>query len=307
LRRGSDTVRESASPADYLKSWPLYLLPHHLLSRIVLAATRLRAGIWKNMLIRWFIDRYHVDLGDAVETDPATYRDFNSFFTRPLRPEARPLYTAVDAILSPVDGRVSQVGELVDGRIVQAKGRSFSLVELLGGAARRAAPFLAGQFVTLYLCPRDYHRVHMPSAGQLLETVYIPGRLFSVAPHTTRTIPNLFARNERLVSIFATANGPLALIMVGAMLVACIETVWSGIVTPPHRSHIRMIDYRSSARAPVKLAQGDEMGRFNMGSTVILLYGRDRAEWLPGLLPGTGVHFGQLLGRHPRGNNAVTA
>jgi phosphatidylserine decarboxylase len=288
---------DRASAGDYLRSLPLYPLPHHLLSRLMLAVTRVRTPALKNALIRWFAGRYHVEMEDAVVTDPTAYPDFNAFFTRALRPQSRPLPSAPDALASPVDGTVSQLGEIRDGRLFQAKGRDFSLVELLGGEAARAAPFMGGSFATLYLSPRDYHRIHMPFPGRLLETVYVPGRLFSVAPHTTRTIPNLFARNERVAAVFDTEAGPMAVVLVGAIFVACIETVWGGVVTPPRGRRVVVHDYRLEEGSAPQLDRGDELGRFNMGSTVILLFGPQRAHWQDGLGPGSTLRMGQQIAR----------
>ncbi|HKJ10139.1 MAG TPA: archaetidylserine decarboxylase [Gammaproteobacteria bacterium] len=286
---------DRAGAGDYLRSLPLYALPHHLLSRLMLAATRVRTPLIKNALIRWFVGRYRVDMDDAVVNDPLDYPDFNAFFTRALRPDRRPLPATPEAVISPVDGAVSQLGDIRDGRLFQAKGRDFSLVELLGGDAARAAPFMGGSFATLYLSPRDYHRIHMPFPGRLLETTYVPGRLFSVAPHTTRTIPNLFARNERIAALFDTAAGPMAVVLVGAIFVACIETVWAGVVTPPRGRRVVVHDYRTEERPAVQLDRGDELGRFNMGSTVILLFGPQRVRWQDSLGPGSTLCIGQQI------------
>ncbi|MGA7799881.1 MAG: archaetidylserine decarboxylase [Gammaproteobacteria bacterium] len=291
------SASDRASVGDYLRSLPLYLLPHHLLSRLVLAITRIRAPVVKNPLIRWFAHRYRVQMGDAVIAEPTDYPNFNAFFTRPLRPDARPLPSAPAAVASPVDGTVSQLGEIRDGRLFQAKGHDFSLIELLGGDAGRAAPFMGGTFATLYLSPRDYHRIHMPFPGRLLETVHVPGRLFSVAPHTTRTIPNLFARNERVAAIFETPAGPMAVVLVGAIFVACIETVWSGVVTPPRGRRVVVHDHRIQDDGATQLARGEELGRFNMGSTVILLFGPGQARWESSLQAGSALNMGQPIAR----------
>jgi len=297
----------NASLTDYLKSWPLYLLPHRLLSRSVRAVARCRIRPLKNVLMRAFIRKFGVDLSEAQEPSISGYPDFNSFFTRALRPGVRPLTTLRQALACPVDGFVSQAGNLDQDRLVQAKGHDYSLLRLLGGNAQRAAPFTNGRFATLYLSPRDYHRIHMPVTGRLLETIYIPGRLFSVAPHTTRTIPGLFARNERLVCLFDTATGPMAVVMVGAIFVSSMETVWGGVVNPGLAACIRQQRHDLPGTAAVVLDQGAELGRFNMGSTVILLFGRDRVRWTDDLRPGTPVRTGQLLGytlspdRAPRG------
>lgn len=282
------------SPADYLYVWPQYLLPHHALSRLVLAATRCEVPWWKQLLIDAFRRRFDVSLNEAQQTDARAFPSFNAFFTRALKPEARPISDSPGSIACPVDGRISQLGEIRDGRIFQAKGRDYSLLELLGGAADLAEHFQDGEFSTLYLSPRDYHRIHMPLAGRLTDMIYVPGRLFSVAPHTVRRVPHVFARNERLIALFDTEAGPMAMILVGALFVACIETVWAGVVTPPHVHRVRR---QSFADRPVQLARGAEMGRFNMGSTVILLFGRNRMAWEAGLGAGRAVRMGQALGQ----------
>ncbi len=289
----NNAPRAATAAGDALKSLPQYLLPHHLLSWLMLLATRLRWRPWKNWQIKWVIRRYGVDMDEALDPEPTHYSHFNSFFTRALRAGARPLADGAADILCPADGAISQIGAIREGRIFQAKGRDFSAVELLGGSIARAAPFENGSFVTVYLSPRDYHRVHMPIAGTLREMVHVPGRLFSVAPHTTRAIPRLFARNERVVSIFDTEAGPMAVILVGALFVASIETVWAGVVTPPRRREIRVWDYRDTAPA---LERGAELGRFNMGSTAIVLFGNGKARWDAAMQADSAVRMGQRLG-----------
>ncbi len=289
----------TASLADRAKSWPLFVLPHHLMSRLVLAATRLRRPrALKNLAIRSFVRLLDVDVAEAAETVPEAYGCFNDFFTRPLQPGVRPIADGGRTVVCPIDGRVSQVGEIDGGRILQAKGRSYSLRELVGGDPRRAALFRGGRFANLYLSPRDYHRIHMPCDGTLYETVYIPGRLFAVAPHSVRVVPRLFARNERLVAVFETAGGPLAVILVGALFVGCIETVWGGVVTPPHGDRIRVEAHRDT---PLQLKRGDELGRFNMGSTVILLFAPGAVDWQRELLPDAAVRVGRKIGRFTAG------
>ncbi|MGB1010167.1 MAG: archaetidylserine decarboxylase [Thiolinea sp.] len=251
--------------SDYLKSWPLYILPHHLISRGVFRLTRLHSPLVP-AAIRGFSKVFGVNLAEAVEPDPAAYTTFNEFFTRPLKPELRPLTRESKALASPVDGAVSQCGAISAGRIVQAKGHDYSVLELLGGNQQHADYFTTGQFMTIYLSPRDYHRIHMPLDGRLLAQTYVPGRLFSVAGHTARTIPRLFARNERVVALFDTEFGKMAMVLVGAINVAAIETVWDGLITPPNGKTILQKKFDD-----VSLEKGEEMGRFNMGSTVILL------------------------------------
>lgn len=276
--------------SDILKSWPLYVLPHHWISRVVYRLTRVECPRVLPWAIRKFSKAFQVNLAEAVNPDPASYPTFNAFFTRALRPELRPI-AAGDAVLSsPVDGRISQMGAITAGQIFQAKGYEYSALELLGGDEQRAAPFMNGQFMTIYLSPRDYHRIHMPLAGKLLEQVYVPGRLFSVADHTVRTVPRLFARNERVVAIFDTEFGKLAMVLVGAINVAAIETVWSGLVTPPTGKHIKQESF-----ADVALEKGAEMGRFNMGSTVILLLENQQTAWDQALASNTVLRMGERL------------
>lgn len=259
--------------SDYLKSWPLYVLPHHAISRLVYRLTRIESK-WTQPAIRQFIKAFKVDMSEAEQPDPNAYPTFNAFFTRSLKPELRPVASGAQILASPVDGTISQVEAIREGRLIQAKGFDYSVLELLGGDEARAQPFLQGQFTTIYLSPRDYHRIHMPLAGKLIEQVYVPGRLFSVAGHTVRTIPRLFARNERVAAIFETEFGKMALVLVGAINVAAIETVWAGLITPPHQHAVRVDTY-----ADVTLAKGAEMGRFNMGSTVIVLLEKSVWNW----------------------------
>ncbi len=277
---------------DCFKALPQYLLPHHLLSRAVGRLARCRIPWVKNLLIDGFRRLYHVDLSLAVESDPHAYPDFNAFFTRALRADARPLPSAEKAVISPVDGRVSQAGEMADGRLLQAKGRAYSLTQLLG-SVELADRFQGGHYATIYLSPRDYHRIHMPLRGRLRRMVHIPGRLFSVSPATTRVVPELFARNERVVCLFETGAGPMAVVLVGAIFVASIETVWAGVVTPPRGKRVVQWEYQEDAP---ELERGAEMGRFNMGSTVILLFGPGRVEWCPACQPDAVVRMGQQIG-----------
>ncbi len=284
----------NAGALDYLRSLPTYLLPHHLLSRLVLAATRIRNPRVTEAVVRRFAALYDVDLEEAVVPDEG-YSHFNAFFTRALKPGARSLDPRDDVLASPVDATVSAVGAINDGRIIQAKGQGFTVQELLGGDAQLAQTFSGGDFATLYLSPRDYHRIHMPLEGRLRASIYIPGRLFSVAPHIVRSVPRLFARNERLVTMYDSPHGPFAMVLVGAIFVACIETVWSGVVTPPHGSRIRRQDYPREGDGAIQLARGAEMGRFNMGSTVILLFPRDTLQWSTELACASPVRMGEAI------------
>ena len=275
-----------------------YLLPHRALSRIVYWATRWTWRPWKDYLIRKIIRNYNVNMDEAQQPQAAAYASFNAFFTRELKPGARSAPTDPLSIACPADGRISQIGLIRDGRIFQAKGFDFSAAELLGDDAAAAA-YTNGHFITVYLSPRDYHRVHAPLAGTLRETVHIPGRVFSVAPFTVAAVPRLFARNERVICHFDGVDQkgnpyPFALAMVGAMLVSGVETVWGGIEIPPYAGAIVRKDYRSREIALKRFAQ---LGRFNMGSTVILLLPSGAAEFHPGLAANDLVRVGQTLGR----------
>ena len=287
----------SATWGDRLRNLPQYLLPQRLSTRLAYRLTRVRTPWFKNSLILQVARKFRVDLGDALEPNPRAYPDFNAFFTRALKPGARPIAPGDRVVCCPVDGAVSQIGLAEADTLLQAKGRSFSLTALLGGNAERARPFQGGAFATLYLSPRDYHRIHMPLAGQLQEMVHIPGRLFSVSPLTTRMVPELFARNERVAALFDTPAGPMALVLVGAINVASIETVWAGAITPPLGKTIRDWSYPPNGDGAVRLDKGAEMGRFNMGSTVIELFGPGAVRWEPEIQPGAAVRMGQRLGK----------
>ena len=280
---------------DWIKTYSLYPLPHHLLSRLVLWATRQESRATP-AAIHWFARKFDVDMKDAVEEELGSYTSFNRFFTRALKPEARPIDQQSHSICSPADGRISAIGEITEGRIYQAKGRDYSLEVLIGGDQNAARRLANGGFTTIYLSPRDYHRLHMPVAGTLLSQTHIPGRLFSVGPHTVRALPNLFARNERVIAQFETEAGLMALILVGAINVAAIETVWHGLVTPPQRRSMNTINY--PGEQAVTLAKGDEMGRFNMGSTIIVLM-ENPVAWRVDMQPGDAVRMGQYLGSLP--------
>ena len=273
-----------------------YLLPHRFLSRIVYRATRWTWRPWKDLLIERIVRSYSVDMREALEPDPHAHPTFNAFFTRALKPGARPMPERPAAIACPADGRISQLGKIGGGRIFQAKGFDFSASELLGSEAE-AIPYAEGSFITVYLSPRDYHRVHAPLSGTLRETVHIPGRLFSVAPLPVAHVPRLFARNERLVCHFDGAHGPFAVVLVGAMLVSGVETVWSGVEIPPYASAIQRKDWRGK---DVHLQRFAELGRFNMGSTAILILPAAVAQLDPGLAPEGFVEVGQEIGRFIR-------
>ena len=270
-----------------------YLIPHHLLSRLtgLLAASETR---WlKNLFILRFIAAYRVNMSEAAEPDPRQYSCFNTFFTRALKPGARPFAPAPNAVLSPADGAISAIGAIHDDMVFQAKGHTFSLTALLGGDSQRAAPFRNGSFATVYLSPKDYHRVHIPLGGTLREMIYVPGRLFSVNQTTAENIPGLFARNERAVCLFDTPNGPMAVVLVGAMIVAAIETVWAGKVAPAPGG-LQVTDYRY-ATPRVQLNKGDELGRFLLGSTAIVLFGPGVVTWRADLGSGAAVRMGEQI------------
>ena len=269
------------------------LYPKHLLSWMMLRATRIRFAPWKNWQIRWFTRRYGVDLSVVPDPAPASYPHFNAFFTRALTPGARPLEGGPGTVVAPADGTVAAAGSMDGRNIVQAKNRTYTLEALFGGDERAAAEFDGGRFATIYLAPRDYHRVHMPITGRLRSTVYVPGELFSVNPVTVGAIGGLFARNERVVSFFDTDLGPLAVILVGAVFVGCIELAWRGVVTPPRRRETLVERYGDGE---IVLEQGRELGRFNMGSTVIVMLADPAVEWSPWLEPGAPVQMGQRIG-----------
>ena len=274
---------------------PQYVLPHHFLSGLMSKLTHCQNPAWKNLFIKLIIRLYGVDMNEAKFQNLDHYSSFNDFFTRELKDGARPIAPALDALACPADGVVSQAGPIEDGRIFQAKGHGYTALELLGGDAERAQAFKNGSFATIYLSPKDYHRLHMPLTGTLREMVHIPGRLFSVNAATVDGVPNLFARNERVACIFDTEAGPMALVLVGAIFVSSVETVGHGVVTPPSIEEPRTWHYQ--ADAPV-LEKGAEMGRFNMGSTIIVLFGQNQTAWNDDFVAGKPVKLGENIGRY---------
>lgn len=268
-----------------------YILPQHFLSRIVYALMRSEIKWVKNALIRLISRIAGINANEALSPDPADYASFNAWFTRALKPGARKFDPDQHAFLSPCDGRISETGKLRDNRILQAKNKNYSLQELLANDPL-CSELTDGYFSTIYLSPRDYHRIHMPLTGRLERMIYVPGRLFSVAPYTVRQVPGLFARNERVISVFDTESGPLVMVLVGAMLVSSTETVWAGEVTPTKNKEVTVTNYPDK---DISLSKGAEMGRFNMGSTVILLMPSGTVEALPGLNAGSAVQVGQKL------------
>ncbi len=267
-----------------------YVLPHHLLSRLGYFVSRIEIPWIKNLLIRGYLGLFDLNMAEAREPNPYAYPSLNALFTRALKPEARPIDPHPDALLSSADGILSEFGDIRAGRLLQAKGLDYAIDALLGGDRTLSEPFHTGQFHTLYLSPRDYHRVHMPLTGDLTDMIYVPGRLFSVSPMTTRSIPNLFTRNERVVAFFDTNHGRMALVLVGAINVAAIETVWAGLITPPPGKQTTRTHYAQ----PLRLQAGEEMGRFNMGSTVIVVTAQHFA-WESRLQPGIKTKVGAAL------------
>ncbi|ABM19855.1 MULTISPECIES: archaetidylserine decarboxylase [Marinobacter] len=248
----------------------------------------------KNRVIKWFIGRYGVNMSEAAEPDFTAYPTFNAFFTRALKPGARTIDPAPETLTSPVDGAISQIGQISTDRVFQAKGQSFSLTELLGGDDERAEPFREGEFATIYLSPKDYHRIHMPMAGTLKEMVYVPGKLFSVNPVTAENVPNLFARNERVACLFDTEAGPMAMVLVGAMIVGSVETTWAGVVAP-NSGKVTQWQYRGDDA--VQFEKGQEMGRFRLGSTVVLVMPKGAVKWQPNQVAEKTVQLGEAFGK----------
>ena len=276
--------------SDALKVLPQYLLPKQALTALAGALARSQGGALTTQVIRWFIGRYGVDMAEAADPDPRAYATFNDFFTRALKPGARPLASA--DLICPVDGAISQFGAIQRDQIFQAKGHHYTTTALVGGDAALAAQFQDGHFATLYLSPRDYHRIHMPCEGRLRRMIHVPGALFSVNPLTARGVPGLFARNERVVCVFDSPRGPFVLVLVGATIVGSMATVWHGVVNPPRPGHLRDWDYSD---APVRLQQGDEMGRFLLGSTVVMLFPQGGLRFNPDWMPGGAIRLGQAM------------
>ncbi|MFK7995357.1 MAG: archaetidylserine decarboxylase [Granulosicoccus sp.] len=286
----------SASISDLIKTYSLYVLPHHGLTRVVYWLTRQNSSLTAPV-IRWFAKKFDVEMQDAIASDLNSYPTFNAFFTRALKPEARPINMDSNGIACPADGKISAIGNITEARIFQAKGIEYSLLSLLGGDGEATKRLGNGRFTTIYLSPRDYHRLHMPLSGKLIKQTHVPGRLFSVGPHTVRALPDLFTRNERVIAQFETDHGLMALVLVGAMNVAAIETVWHGLVTPPQRSIITHENYSDTTTPKaVHLDKGAEMGRFNMGSTIIVLL-ENPAQWSGDMQAGDAVRMGQLVGK----------
>lgn len=277
---------------DRLAVLPQYLLPQRALTRFAGHVASAQRGALTTALIRRFVARYGVDMSEAADSNIGHYASFNDFFTRALKPGVRPLAKA--DWICPVDGAVSQFGAMEGDQIFQAKGHRYSATALVGGDAELAAQFVNGHFATIYLSPRDYHRIHMPCAGRLQSMVHVPGALFSVNPSTARGVPGLFARNERVVCLFDTATGPLVMVLVGATIVGSMATVWHGQVNPPRSGELRHWDYADQA---IVLQQGQEMGRFLLGSTVVLLFPAGPLHFNADWAPGKPVRLGQVMAR----------
>lgn len=269
-----------------------HVLPKQALTRLAGVAATARAGGLTTAFIRWFIERYGVNMAEAAEPDPQAYPSFNAFFSRPLKAGARPLAQA--DWVSPVDGAISQLGPIRRDQLFQAKGHTYSTTALVGGDRALAAQFEDGHFATLYLSPKDYHRIHMPCDGRLLRMIHVPGELFSVNPTTARGVPGLFARNERVVCVFDTPHGPMVLTLVGATIVGSMATTWHGVVNPPRPGRIREWSYDGQ---DIVLKQGDEMGRFLLGSTVVMLFPKGPLSFQPDWAPERAIRMGEAMAR----------
>jgi phosphatidylserine decarboxylase len=279
---------------DRLAVLPQYLLPKQALTVLAGRVAGARGGKMTTWLIEWFVKRYQVNMREAANPDVTSYPTFNEFFTRALQAGVRPLASA--DLICPVDGAISQFGPMARDQIFQAKGHHYSSSALLGGDAALAARFDDGSFATLYLSPRDYHRIHMPCDGRLSRMIYVPGELFSVNPTTARGVPGLFARNERVVCVFESARGPFVLVLVGATIVGSMATVWHGVVSPPRGGEVREWRYDDPS---VELQQGQEMGRFLLGSTVVMLFPKGPLQFNPAWVPGGAVKLGQAMASQP--------
>ena len=276
--------------SDRLAVLPQYLLPKQALTTLAGKFASAQLGGLTTSVIRRFVARYNVNMAEAANPDITSYASFNDFFTRALKPGARPLAAA--DLICPVDGAISQFGPIAKDQIFQAKGHSYSTTALVGGDTTAAARFDNGHFATLYLSPRDYHRIHMPCAGELTRMVHVPGDLFSVNPTTARGVPGLFARNERVVCFFESAQGPFVLVLVGATIVGSMATVWHGQLNPPRTGTLRQWDY---AKGQVGLQQGEEMGRFLLGSTVVMLFPQGPLQFSPQWAPMRAIQLGEAM------------
>ena len=281
--------------SDRLAVLPQYLIPKQALTILAGKLASKEAGALTTSVIRWFVGRYNVNMAEAANPDIASYKSFNEFFTRPLKDGARPQADA--DFISPVDGAISQFGAIDRDQIFQAKGHSYSTTALVGGDRKLAEQFENGSFATLYLSPRDYHRIHMPCDGQLTRMIYVPGELFSVNPTTARGVPGLFARNERVVCVFESAFGPFVLTLVGATIVGSMATVWHGMINPPRPGVVR--EWRYDGDTTVNLKKGQEMGRFLLGSTVVMLFPKNTLTFNPDWAPTGAIRMGEMMGSQP--------
>ena len=281
--------------SDRLAVLPQYLLPKQALTLLAGKLASAEAGAMTTGVINWFVRRYGVNMAEAANPDTASYKSFNEFFTRPLKADARPLAEA--DFLCPVDGAISQFGPIERDQIFQAKGHTYSTTALVGGDRELAAQFENGSFATLYLSPRDYHRIHMPVDGRLTRMIHVPGALFSVNPTTARGVPGLFARNERVVCVFDSATGPFVLALVGATIVGSMSTVWHGVVNPPRPGVVR--EWRYDENTAVNLKKGEEMGRFLLGSTVVMLFPKNALNFNPAWAPARPLRMGEAMGHKP--------
>jgi phosphatidylserine decarboxylase len=279
---------------DSIKIAFQYVLPKHLISRLIGKLAAAQGGVVTTALIKLFIKQYKVDMSEAKEPNPEAYSSFNEFFTRELAPDVRPICAGDDLLAMPVDGAISQLGDIRHDAIFQAKGHDYSLTSLLGGKPELAAPFLNGKFATVYLSPKDYHRIHMPIDGQLTDMIYVPGELFSVSPLTAEHVPGLFARNERVVAIFETKVGKFAMVLVGATIVASIETTWAGTVSPPAGKNVQHWQYPQEGEHAVTIKKGQEMGRFKLGSTIVACFEPNAVE-LASLVAGDTTRLGEVF------------
>ena len=284
----------SSSFSDRLAVLPQYLMPKQALTAFAGWVAGSQWGSATTGIIDWFVQRYHVNMAEAANPDTASYKSFNEFFTRSLRADARPL--AETAFVSPVDGAISQCGPIEGDQVFQAKGHSYSTRALVGGDAALAAQFQQGEFATLYLSPRDYHRIHMPCAGRLTRMIHVPGELFSVNPTTARGVPGLFARNERVVCVFEGEHGPFVMVLVGATIVGSMATVWHGVVNPPRPGTLREWSYEMDS---ISLAKGEEMGRFLLGSTVVMMFPKGAVQFENDWAPSRPICMGEAMGTRP--------
>ena len=295
----SQNKPSAAKFSERIKIAMQYAMPKHAISRLVGKLAAAKMGWLTTKLIDVFIGAYKINMCEAKLKNASDFATFNDFFTRELEESARTINPDASTLCYPVDGAISQQGDIVEGKLIQAKGFNYSLTSLLGGDARTAAPFQKGKFSCIYLAPKDYHRIHMPMAATLREMIYVPGELFSVNPLTANNVPDLFARNERVVTLFDTEHGALAMVLVGATIVASIETTWAGTITPPAGKDIFRWQYPATGVDAITFNKGDEMGRFKLGSTVVSTFAPNMVEFAPDAGSETvtrlGEHYANLI------------